>query len=479
MYFERIYEPSLAAASYLIGDQATGEALVVDPVRDATHYLDVAAAHRLRITHVTETHIHADFASGARELAERAGARLLLSAEGGADWQYEFAADAGATLLRDGDEFQVGRIRVRALHTPGHTPEHLTFLITNDERATQPLGAMTGDFLFVGDVGRPDLLEKAAGIAGTMESGARTLFRSLQRFAEFPDYLQIWPGHGAGSPCGKSLGAVPQSTLGYERIANWALQIDDEDAFVRAVLDGQPEAPPYFGLMKRINRDGPATLGDRAAPRQVPAETLVHALREGLVIDARSTERFAAGHVPRTVNVPFGAKFATWVASLLPFDRPVFVVAESGSDDRVAEAARALALVGVDDFGGWFDARVLDVWAARHGPLEKTPQTTVSELRARLERGEVAVVDVRNESEWEAGHLPGVTHVPLARLAEEVERVRALAHDRPIVVHCQGGSRSAIAASVLQANGMSQVANLAGGYAAWQKAGLPVERDDA
>ena len=479
MYFERIYESSLAQASYLIGCQATGEALVVDPVRDPERYLAAAAAQRLRITHVTETHIHADFASGVRELAARTGARLLLSGEGGPDWQYAFAADSGATLLHDGDTFDVGSVRVRAIHTPGHTPEHLTFLVTDRERGDQPLGALTGDFLFVGDGGRPDLLERAAGHAGTMDASARTLFASLRRFTELPDYLQIWPGHGAGSPCGKSLGAVPQSTLGYERIANWALQIHDEDTFVRSVLEGQIEPPAHFGVMKRINRDGPPMRGTRAAPRQLPAEALAQALRDGLVVDARSPERFAAGHAPGSVNVPFGHKFATWVASMLPYDRDVVVVAEAGSGTKTAAAARELSLVGVDRLDGWIEASALDVWAARHGALEQTAQTTVRELDPRLERGEVAVIDVRAQSEWEAGHMPGVTHVPLARLAEEVDRVRALAHERPVVVLCQGGTRSAIAASLLQARGVPDVTNLAGGFAAWQAAGLPVERGAA
>jgi hydroxyacylglutathione hydrolase len=477
MYLERIYEPSLAQASYLIGCQKTGQALVVDPVRDAERYLAAAAAQKLRITHVTETHIHADFASGVRELAERAGARLLLSREGGPDWQYGFASQAGATLLGEGDTFDVGTVRLTVMHTPGHTPEHLTFLVTDRERGDQPLGALTGDFLFVGDVGRPDLLERAAGVAGSMDASARTLYTSLRRFAELPDYLQIWPGHGAGSPCGKSLGAVPQSTLGYERIANWALQIDDEDAFVRAALEGQIEPPSHFGVMKRINRDGVPTLGELGAPRQLPAEALAHALADGLVVDARSPERFAAGHAAGSVNVPFGHKFATWVASLLPYDRPVVVIADSPADETVAAARRELALVGVDRFDGWIDASALDVWAARHGPLETTAQTSIEELRPRLERGEVAVIDVRAQSEWEAGHVPGVTHVPLARLGEEVDRVRALAHDRPVVVHCQGGTRSAIAASVLQARGVKDVANLVGGFAAWRAAGLPVQRD--
>src|SRR6476659_3765655 len=257
MFFRRFYDDQLAQASYLLGCQATGEALVVDPNRHLEPYLRGAEAEGLRITHVTETHIHADFVSGSRELAARAGARLLLSAEGGPEWSYAFARDAGATLLRDGDRFMVGNIRFDVLHTPGHTPEHLSFLVTDTPATDRPMGAITGDFIFVGDVGRPDLLEKAARVAGTMRASAHALFGSIQRFKQLPDYLQLWPGHGAGSACGKALGAVPSSTLGYERIANWAFTAGSEAEFVKLVLEGQPAPPRYFAVMKRLNRDGP------------------------------------------------------------------------------------------------------------------------------------------------------------------------------------------------------------------------------
>ena len=243
MLLERFYDDKLAQASYLVGCAATGEALVIDPHRDVAQYVRAAEAEGLRITHVTETHIHADFVSGSRELAQRTGATLLLSAEGGSDWQYAFAREAGAVLLRDNDVFRVGNIAVRVLHTPGHTPEHLSFMITDTASTDRPMGVFTGDFVFVGDVGRPDLLERAAKMRGTMEVGARALYRSLQAFKRLPDYLQLWPGHGAGSACGKSLGAVPSTTVGYERIANWGFADMTEDRFVEAVLAGQPEPP--------------------------------------------------------------------------------------------------------------------------------------------------------------------------------------------------------------------------------------------
>jgi hydroxyacylglutathione hydrolase len=472
MLLQRIYDAPLAQASYLIGCQATGEALVVDPARDPAPYVAAAAAAGLRVTHVTETHIHADFVSGARELAARAGARLLLSAEGGPDWQYAYAAADGATLLRGGDRFAVGNVRVDVVHTPGHTPEHLTFLVTDGAAADAPMGACTGDFVFVGDVGRPDLLERAAGHAGTMEAGARALFRSLQRFKQLPDWLQLWPGHGAGSACGKSLGAVPTSTLGYERRYNWALVETDEDAFVRAVLDGQPEPPRYFARMKRVNREGPRAL---ARPDATPldAARLAALLDAGAVVaDVRPAAAYAAAHVPKTLNLPRGASFATWAGWLLPADADVYLVADGADEARAAVAD--LSRVGVDRVAGWWDARAaLDAWTSSGRAPGAVPQTDARALADALDAGAVAVVDVRAAHEWEAGHLPGATHVPLGHLAERLDE---LPRDRPVVVQCQGGARSAIGASVLRAHGFADVMNLAGGLAAWRDAGLPVER---
>jgi hydroxyacylglutathione hydrolase len=280
MIVKRFYDEKLAQASYLIGCAATGEALVVDANRDLDQYLEMAEAEGVRITHVSETHIHADYVSGSRELAQRTGAQLYLSDEGDENWKYAFAEEAGAILVKDGDHFQVGNIRIAVMHTPGHTPEHISFLVTDGAAADRPIGALTGDFVFVGDVGRPDLLEKAAGVTGTMEAGARVLFHSLERFKEQPDYLQIWPGHGAGSACGKGLSSIPTSTVGYERLFNWAFQIDDEEEFVAAVLEGQPEPPKYFAEMKRINKVGPAILSGFRRPERLTTDRLAEVLGE-------------------------------------------------------------------------------------------------------------------------------------------------------------------------------------------------------
>ncbi|HEV8149779.1 MAG TPA: MBL fold metallo-hydrolase, partial [Gemmatimonadales bacterium] len=294
MLFIRLFDERLAQTSYLIGCGASGTAVVIDPNRRVDQYIAAAEEKGLRITAVTETHIHADFVSGVRELAARTGATLYLSGCGPREWQYEFGKDPGVTLLRDRDSFRVGNVELQAVHTPGHTPEHLCFLITDTATATAPIGAATGDFVFVNDVGRPDLLEKAAQLQGTADAGARQLFRSLQWFKTLPDHLQIWPGHGAGSACGKGMSAVPQSTVGYERRFNWAFGVDAEAEFVRQVLAGQPEPPRYFGRMKRLNRAGPPILGAVSPPERVAEHRLESLLVAGAVIvDLRPATEFA------------------------------------------------------------------------------------------------------------------------------------------------------------------------------------------
>jgi hydroxyacylglutathione hydrolase len=483
MFFQRFYDAKLAQASYLIGCQRTGEAVVVDPNRDVAQYLEAAAAEGLRVTHVTETHIHADFVSGARELAQRAGAQLYLSDEGDADWKYAFAKDAGARLVRDGDRLMVGNVRLEVVHTPGHTPEHISFVVTDTPAGAGPWGILTGDFVFVGDVGRPDLLEKAAGVKGTMEAGARTLFRSLDRFRALPDHLQVWPGHGAGSACGKALGAIPSTTVGYEKLANWGVRTTDEADFVRMVLAGQPEPPRYFAEMKRINREGPRVLGVLPRPSRLSALALEQLLHAGeVVVDTRAAADFASGHIPGTINIPLDASFTTWAGWLLPYDRDIHLLVEdagrpaAGGLSRVETAVRDLAMIGLDRVAGMVGTDALAEWTATGHALATVAQITPAETAAMVGRGEAAIVDVRGRAEWEAGHVPGVPNIPVGYLADHVDELPA---DRPLIVHCQGGARSAIAASVLRARGLTNVVNLAGGYAAWTQAGLPTARDDA
>lgn len=473
MFFKRFYDDGLAQASYLVGCDANGEAVVIDPSRDIDQYLATAAAEKLRITRVTETHIHADFVSGSRELAKRTGAELLLSAEGGRDWQYAFAASDHATFLHDGDAFHVGRVRFDVLHTPGHTPEHLAFLVTDLAASDHPVGLLSGDCVFVGDVGRPDLLERAAHVAGTMEASARALFASLKKIRALPDFVQLWPGHGAGSACGKALGAMPQSTIGYERVANWGLRALDEKEFVREVLAGQPEPPLYFAEMKRINRDGPRLLGEWPQPRALDAGALEPVLAaHEVVVDTRPSDAFADGHARGALNIPLGKSFSTWAGWLLPYDREVRLIAVSQAE--ATTAAQEMAKIGLDRVAGWFSADAVARWTDSAGGAERVVLAGAAELAPRIARGEVAVVDVRNASEWAHGHLPRAVHIPVGYLTS---RVGEIPRDRPVVVQCQGGTRSAIAASVLLRLGVSNVINLRGGFDEWSREALPVVHD--
>jgi hydroxyacylglutathione hydrolase len=449
----RFFEPLIAENSYLVGCAAAGEAIVIDPTRDVQQYIDAAAAAQLRITYVTETHIHADFVSGARELARRTGASLCLSDEGDKDWKYQYPHDR---KLKNGDRITIGNVKVDVLHTPGHTPEHITFLITDGAVADQPIAAVTGDFVFVGDVGRPDLLEKAAKISGTMEAGARTLYKSLQLLEKYPDWLQLWPGHGAGSSCGKGISAVPHSTLGYERLFNWAFKTKSEAEFVKEVLTGQPDPPPYFAVMKRVNRDQGSGIGDQDARQQASQsqgqQGIQELVRKGvLVIDARSAKEYAKGHVEGTLNIPFGGSFVTWAGWLTPYDQDFYVIT-----DQQDEVRRALSLIGLDRVAGFIPP------ALASGP-ETVKQVSAQDLAAELE--DVVVVDVRNDAEWDEGHIPSAIHIPLGHLAE---RIGEIPKDKPVVLQCQGGGRSSIASSLMQKLGRKDVANLAGGYTAWK-----------
>ena len=472
MLFTRFYDEQLAQASYLIGCGASGTAVVIDPNRMADQYIAAAEAMGLRIIAVTETHIHADFVSGVRELAARTGATMYLSSCGTEAWQYRFGREAGVVLLADGQIFKVGNIELTAVHTPGHTPEHVSFLVTDTAHAHEPMGIATGDFVFVNEVGRPDLLEKAAKLLGTAEAGAQQLFRSLAWFKTLPDHLQIWPGHGAGSACGKGMSAVPQSTVGYERRFNWAFGVKDEAMFMKQVLEGQPEPPKYFAEMKRINRDGPPLLAGMARPERMVERQLAAFVAAGeWVIDARPALAFAGGHVAGSINIPFNKSFPSWAGSLLPYQRDLYLLLENTSGPEVDRVLTSLSLIGLDQIGGYFGPEALALWQADGHSLERVEQLPVQALAA--DRGRRVVVDVRGRSEWEAGHLPGALLIPLAELSERIDEVP---RDRPVAVHCQGGGRSAIAASLLQARGWREVANVTGGFAAWAMEGHPVER---
>src|SRR5699024_2534105 len=323
MYFKHVYDETLAQGSYLIGCQATGESIVIDAKRDIDTYLEIAEKENLNITHITETHIHADYLSGSRELAAVTGAELYLSDEGGKDWQYEFPHQG----LKEGDVIKVGNLTLEVMHTPGHTPESISFLLTDHPATDKPTMVFTGDFVFVGDIGRPDLLEEAAGIKNTKVKGAEDMFESLKKFRALPDYVQVWPAHGAGSACGKALGAVPNSTVGYEEIQNWAFQYKDKQEFVDLLLEDQPEPPKYFAMMKYLNKVKRPLLVEVPKHPKLSKEEFLTAYNRGIkVIDARVRDEFFKGFLPNTLNIEGGKSFSTWIGWMLNYEEQFMLI---------------------------------------------------------------------------------------------------------------------------------------------------------
>lgn len=466
MFFRQVYDPKLSQYAYVIGCQATREAIVIDPLRDVATYVDIAESEGLKIIAVAETHIHADFLSGARELAERAKATVYVSGEGGADWQSEWvkAGEYPHRILRDGDHFMIGNIRFDAIHTPGHTPEHMCYTVTDTPaHASMPVGILSGDFVFVGDVGRPDLLESAAGQAGTMESGARSLFRSIEKFRKLPAAMQLWPAHGAGSACGKALGAVPMSTVGYELSANASISAAaSADAFVAYILDGQPEPPLYFARMKRDNRGGPPVLGKVPEPKAINAAKLVElqGATGVAVIDTRAWEWYRKAHVPGALFAPLGKSFTTIAGSYVPEGMAIYLIIEEA---RVREAVTDLIRVGLDRVVGYATPATFDEYA-RKGKPASTGEIDAAQVEAQIEAG-ATVLDVRRASELaERGQIPGALHIAYERL---LSRVSEVPKNKPVIVYCRSGNRSAYASGLLDRMGY-QATNVAGGYEAWK-----------
>lgn len=469
MFFKQIYEPGLAHASYMVGCQKTGECLVIDAKRDIDTYLEIAKQERLTITHLTETHIHADFLSGTRELASVTGAPMLLSDEGGDEWQYDFAHQG----LKDGHVFMVGNIKIEVMHTPGHTPEHISFLVTDTPAiADQPIMMFTGDFVFVGDVGRPDLLEKAAGYRGTMEVGARQMWQSLKRFKALPDHIQVHPAHGAGSACGKALGAIPSSTVGYEKLVNWALRHTNEEAFVEDLLSGQPEPPFYFAMMKKLNKIERALLPEVPTQKQLTLEEFdAFRANDGIIIDARSKVSFAGGHIPGSINIQNNKSFSTWAGWMLQYDQPFVLICPN---DQIEDITRKLMRIGLDNIAGYV-TNVTDWQSAGHD-LAELPQMHLDELKQKFNDPAYYVLDVRGYSEHDNGHIPGAHNIHAGYLRNHLSEVP---RDKTVVVACQGGDRSSIASSMLQRAGFTNIVNFPQGFGGWQTSGAPVEKGAA
>ena len=473
MFMRMIYDEKLAQAAYLIGCQRTGEAVVIDPERDVDRYIDLAAENGLRIVATAETHIHADFVSGSRELAERVGAKVYVSDEGDADWKYQWldkklgGGSYDHQLLKDGDSFRIGNIELQAIHTPGHTPEHIVFLVTDHgANATAPVGMATGDFVFVGDLGRPDLLETAAGQAGAMEPSAHRLFETVKKLESIPDFVQVWPAHGAGSACGKALGAVPMSTVGYEKRFNPALRAaETERGFVDFILAGQPEPPMYFRNMKRDNKLGPPVLGGLPKPAKMSAEQIASLDTASVaVIDTRPWDAFLAGHVAGSLSFPLTRSFNTDAGSMVRDTDDIYLVIE---EDRLEEAVRDLIRVGLDNIRGWCTPSEI----AELPSLATIDEVGVEEAVGLVESHRVHVLDVRRKTEFEGGHLPGAVNIAHTRLAGRLDEVP---RNGRLLVNCRSGARSAAASAYLKRAGYD-VINLRGGMLAWEQSTAAVE----
>ena len=456
MLIERIYDEDLAQASYLIGCQAKGEAVVVDGRRDIAVYQELAEKNGMKIVAVTETHIHADYLSGTRELAAATGATIYVSGEGGPDWQYEFDGER----LYDGDRIALGNITIQALHTPGHTPEHLSFLVTDGAFSDQPGYLLSGDFVFSGDLGRPDLLDEAAGGVDTRFEGARQLFASLRdKFLTLPDYVQVHPAHGAGSACGKALGAIPSTTVGYERLYAWwgpYLAANDEQGFVNELLDGQPDAHAYFGRMKRENRIGPAILRERASLQELDIAAVARDLAadKATFIDTRSNTEVHEGTVTGSLNIPAGksvASYGAWVVNPETDKNPLVLLA--AGPEQAQEMWDHLVRVGIDNIAGYLTS------------FEGLPTSTPRLIQpAELADFDAAMVlDVRNRTEHMAGHIPGSHQLSGGRVMWHLDELPA---GGTIVTYCQSGIRNSVAASALRRAGYD-IVELDGSYAAW------------
>ncbi|MGA8200509.1 MAG: rhodanese-like domain-containing protein [Candidatus Sulfotelmatobacter sp.] len=455
MYFEQFYLGCLAHASYMLASE--GEAVVVDPQRDVEIYLKAADENHVSIRHIFETHLHADFVSGHRELASRTGATIYMGAQAGATFPHMAIADG--FLLR------VGKMRITALETPGHTPESICLVITDEEKSQDAWAVLTGDTLFLGDVGRPDLSQRytAVQLAGMLYDSLRN---KLLRLA---DDVLVYPAHGAGSLCGRNMRAEKVSTIGTERLTNYALQIKSREEFIEQLTSNLPVRPEYFLQDAEINRTGAATLSDLPALAALdPGEVKAILADGGIALDVRPGEEFAAGHVPGSVNIALSGQFASWAGALLGLAARPVLIANSG--EAVEEARMRLARIGLEDTQGYLKGGI-DAWRNAGLPLAELPQMSVDVLNLRLQNEDVQVLDVRREREWEEGHIEGASWWPLDNFKvapPEIDRTV------PIAVHCKGGYRSMIACSLLQRAGFQNVVNVVGGFDAWQAAKLPI-----
>ncbi len=465
MYFKQFYLACLAHASYLIGSE--GEAAVVDPQRDVDEYIKEADAHGFKIKYIIETHLHADFVSGHRELSARTGAEIVFSKTAGAAFPHR--------AVKEGDEIKLGKVMLRIMETPGHTPESICILVTDTEISNQPQKVLTGDTLFIGDIGRPDL---AGGKGYTPQMMAGMMYETLhEKLLKLSDEVEVYPAHGAGSMCGKNMSKETSSTIGEQRKFNYALKPMAKDEFVRMMTAELPEAPAYFPRDAEINRSGAEALSHLSKPKPLTSEQVrqltsqTNSLRY-VILDVRAAAEFGAGHVPGSLNIGLGGQFAIWAGSLIPLTAPIVIVAQA--EAQVNEAQMRLARVGIENVKGYLEGGV-EEWQHAGFELATVPQISVDELNTLIiEQTPLQILDVRRPPEYASGHVPRAIHAPLSTLAATIQ-TPSLNPGKPTAVICAGGFRSSAATSILKQNGFTNLLNITGGTTAWINAGYPVE----
>mgnify|MGYP001627252408 CR=1 FL=1 len=465
MFFQQFEAKGLSHFSYAVGSKDEAEVAIIDPERDIKTYITYAAENRVKIRYIFETHIHADYASGARALAERTGAQLFVS---GYDKDQKYAYDFPHTDVKEGDRFEIGNIQLEVLHTPGHTPEHISFLVYDKRKSDrEPLHMLSGDFLFVGSVGRPDLLgeEDKTPLARQMYNSVRTKLNNL------PDSLEIYPGHGAGSLCGAGMSDAKFTTLGAERQTNPYLQEMSEQEFVDKLLGSVPHFPEYYLRMKQLNAAGAPLLESLAKTPALSPEEFAQATREKcIILDVRNPLAFGGGHIDGAINIPTTDQISFYGGIVLPYDLPIYLVVDDV--EKVRDYVQALVRVGIENVKGYLKPN-FNAWVNRGNDFTDLPQASVFALQDFMDIGEqITIIDVRSASEWNSGHIKGAKHIYLGDLPA---KIKTLPKDKeePVFCICGGGFRSSIASSLLMKNGYENVYNVFGGMGAWKAANLP------
>lgn len=460
MYFKQFYLGCLAHASYLLG--SNGEAVVVDPQRDVDEYIDEAATQHLKIKYIIETHLHADFVSGHRELAARTGAEIVFGRQAGVEFAHR--------SVSEGDELKIGSVVLKFMETPGHTPEGICILVRDTEAIDSPQKLLTGDTLFIGDVGRPDL---AGGKGYTPQVMAAMMYDTLHsKLLQLPDDTEVYPAHGAGSMCGKNMSKETSSTIGEQRRFNYALQPMTREQFVEMMTVDLAEAPAYFPEDAEINRAGARVLSELAEPKALSPEDVANLSSDVVLLDVRSADEFGVSHLPGSLNIGLGGQFAMWAGSLIPLSAQIVVIAATKA--QVDEAVVRLARVGIENVIGYLKGGV-ENWKYAGYQLESVPQISVHELKQRIEENDLQILDVRRPPEYDNGHVPNAVSQPLSTLERNCSQL-PLKKDKQTAVICAGGYRSSAATSLLQQQGFKDLLNVTGGTTAWVNAGYEVER---